>query len=245
MTGICYNSELTDPVQQLRGAADPAGPQGQGRAATEMRDTMSFMLLMVGSDPDDFTAGRVRRRDRQAAGGRRERSGPALRRQRLHRRHEVRQHRGLRGVERRRHQPARRRQVQVVPPEEGFAIWTDNMLVPNKADAQDERRDDDELLLRPGDRREAVRLGLLLLSGRRAPRRRSSSSTSPLPTASSSSSTTRPRSPATCSCRSTRRRGARLPAPVQRGHEWLTARTSTWRASPSGSAAFVAVDDLT
>ena len=33
MTGICYNSELTDPVTQLRGAAHPTRPQGQGRAA--------------------------------------------------------------------------------------------------------------------------------------------------------------------------------------------------------------------
>ena len=50
--------------------------------------------------------------------------------------------------------------IKFVVPEEGLSLWSDNMMVPNKADAPGQRREADELLLRARGRRHARRLGL-------------------------------------------------------------------------------------
>ena len=55
MTGICYNSELTDPVTSFKELLTRPDLKGKVELLTEMRDTMVFMLLMQGSDPEDFT----------------------------------------------------------------------------------------------------------------------------------------------------------------------------------------------
>ena len=54
--------------------------------------------------------------------------------------------------------------IKFVAPEEGLSLWSDNMLVPNLADAPGQRRGLDRLLLPARRRREARRLGQLHLS---------------------------------------------------------------------------------
>ncbi len=64
MTGICYNSELTDPVTQLRGAAHPPRPQGQGRAAHRDARHDALPAAHGGQRPRGLHRRRVHRRDR-------------------------------------------------------------------------------------------------------------------------------------------------------------------------------------
>lgn len=134
MTGICYNSELTDPVSSFEELLTRPDLKGKIELLTEMRDTMLFLLLMEGSDPEDFTddeftaaverlqgivdSGQVRRFagndyvDDMKSGdivACEAWSGDVI---------------NLLGGGK----------YKWVPPEEGFAIWTDNMLVPNMAE---------------------------------------------------------------------------------------------------------------
>jgi spermidine/putrescine transport system substrate-binding protein len=134
MTGICYNSKLTDPVTSFKTLLTRPDLKGKIELLTEMRDTMLFMLLLQDADPDDFTAkefssaidelktyvdsGQIRRFagndyvDDMKSGdivACEAWSGDVI---------------NLLGGD----------PYKWVPPEEGFAIWTDNMLVPNKAE---------------------------------------------------------------------------------------------------------------
>lgn len=133
MTGICYNSELTDPVSSFEELLTRPDLKGKVDLLTEMRDTMLFLLLMQDSNPEDFTAeefnaaigvlqkyvdsGQVRRFagndyvDDMKSGdvvACEAWSGDVI---------------NLLGGD----------PYKWIPPEEGFAVWTDNMLVPNKA----------------------------------------------------------------------------------------------------------------
>jgi spermidine/putrescine transport system substrate-binding protein len=134
MTGICYNSDLTDPVTSFEELLTRPDLNGKIELLTEMRDTMTFLLLMQDSDPSDFSddefasaietlqgyvdTGQVRRFagndyvDDMKSGdivACEAWSGDVI---------------NLLGGGK----------YKWVPPEEGFALWTDNMLVPNKAD---------------------------------------------------------------------------------------------------------------
>jgi spermidine/putrescine transport system substrate-binding protein len=134
MTGICYNSELTDPVSSFEELLTRPDLKGKIDLLSEMRDTMLFLLLMEGSDPQDFSGdeftaaieslqgyvenGQVRRFagndyvDDMKSGdvvACEAWSGDVI---------------NLLGGGK----------YKWVPPEEGFAIWTDNVLVPNKAE---------------------------------------------------------------------------------------------------------------
>jgi spermidine/putrescine transport system substrate-binding protein len=134
MTGICYNSELTDPVTSFEELLTRPDLNGKVELLTEMRDTMLFMLLMDGSNPEDFTAdqyasaielmqgfvesGQVRRFagndyvDDMKSGdivACEAWSGDVI---------------NLLGGGK----------YKYVPPDEGFALWTDNLMVPNKAE---------------------------------------------------------------------------------------------------------------
>jgi spermidine/putrescine transport system substrate-binding protein len=134
MTGICYNSELTDPVTSFEELLTRPDLKGKVELLTEMRDTMTFMLLLVDADPEDFTDeefsaaidklqgyvdnGQIRRFagnnyvDDMKSGNIvacEAWSGDVI---------------NLLGGGK----------YKWVPPDEGFALWTDNMLVPNKAE---------------------------------------------------------------------------------------------------------------
>ena len=134
MTGICYNADRTDPVTSFKELLTRPDLKGKIELLTEMRDTMTFMLLLDGSDPGDFSAdefssaitylqkyvdnGQIRRFagndyvDDMKSGdivACEAWSGDVI---------------NLLGGD----------PYKWLPPEEGFAIWTDNMLVPNKAE---------------------------------------------------------------------------------------------------------------
>lgn len=134
MTGICYNAELTDPVTSFEELLTRPDLKGKIELLTEMRDTMLFLLLMQDSDPEDFTddefsaaietlqglvdSGQVRRFagndyvDDMKSGdivACEAWSGDVI---------------NLLGGGK----------YKWIPPAEGFALWTDNMLVPNKAE---------------------------------------------------------------------------------------------------------------
>ncbi|MGZ4436281.1 MAG: ABC transporter substrate-binding protein [Nocardioidaceae bacterium] len=133
MTGICYNSALTGPVTSFKELLTRPDLKGKVELLTEMRDTMLFMLLMQGSDPGNFTdkefsaaikklqgyvdSGQVRRFagndyvDDMKSGdivACEAWSGDVI---------------NLLGGGK----------YKWLPPDEGFAVWTDNMLVPNQA----------------------------------------------------------------------------------------------------------------
>jgi spermidine/putrescine transport system substrate-binding protein len=55
MTGICYNSELVDPVESFEELVTRSDLHGKIGLLSELRDTMLFMLLIVGADPEDFS----------------------------------------------------------------------------------------------------------------------------------------------------------------------------------------------
>jgi spermidine/putrescine transport system substrate-binding protein len=134
MTGICYNSELTDPVSSFEELLTRPDLKGKIELLTEMRDTMLFMLLLDGSDPEDFTddeySSAIEKLQGYVGNGQVRRfagndyvddmksgdivaceawSGDVI---------------NLLGGD----------PYKWVPPEEGFAVWTDNMLVPNMAE---------------------------------------------------------------------------------------------------------------
>jgi spermidine/putrescine transport system substrate-binding protein len=134
MTGICYNADLTDPVMSFKELLTRPDLKGKIELLTEMRDTMLFLLLMQGSDPEEFTAddftsaietlqgyvnsGQIRRFagndyvDDMKSGdivACEAWSGDVI---------------NLLGGGK----------YKWVPPDEGFALWTDNMLVPNMAE---------------------------------------------------------------------------------------------------------------
>jgi spermidine/putrescine transport system substrate-binding protein len=133
MTGICYNSDLTDPVSSFEELLTRPDLKGKIELLTEMRDSMGLMLLMLGSDPADFTAdeftaaidklqgyvdnGQIRRFagndyiDDMKSGdivACEAWSGDVI---------------NLLGGD----------PYKYVQPSEGFMIWTDNMVVPNQA----------------------------------------------------------------------------------------------------------------
>jgi spermidine/putrescine transport system substrate-binding protein len=134
MTGICYNSELTDPVNSFEELLTRPDLSGKIELLTEMRDTMGLMLLTEGADPEDFSDeeftaaiealqgyvdnGQIRRFagndyvDDMKSGdivACEAWSGDVI---------------NLLGGGK----------YKFVAPEEGLMIWTDNMVVPNKAE---------------------------------------------------------------------------------------------------------------
>jgi spermidine/putrescine transport system substrate-binding protein len=134
MTGICYNSELTDPVTSFQELMTRSDLHGKVEVLTEMRDTMGLTLLTMGSNPEDFTDdeftaaidklqgfvdnGQIRKLagnsyvDDMRSGNIvacEAWSGDVI---------------NLLGGD----------PYKYVQPEEGFMIWTDNMLVPNKGE---------------------------------------------------------------------------------------------------------------
>ena len=134
MTGICYNSDLTDPVTSFKDLLTRPDLKGKIELLTEMRDTMLFMLLLQGSDPEDFTdaefTSAIKELGKYVQNGQVRRfagndyvddmksgdllaceawSGDVI---------------NLLGGD----------PYKWVPPEEGFAVWTDNMVVPNQAE---------------------------------------------------------------------------------------------------------------
>jgi spermidine/putrescine transport system substrate-binding protein len=55
LTGIAYNEDLTGEVRSFEELLSRPDLKGQVTLLSEMRDTMLFMLLTIGADPSDFT----------------------------------------------------------------------------------------------------------------------------------------------------------------------------------------------
>ena len=106
LTGIAYNAKYTGEVRSFEELMTRADLKGKISLLTEMRDTMLFMLLLERGRPGGLHEDEWAGRPGAAGGARRLRPGPPVHRQRLHPRPERRQHRGLRGLVRRRHRDA-------------------------------------------------------------------------------------------------------------------------------------------
>jgi spermidine/putrescine transport system substrate-binding protein len=135
LTGIAYNAAETGEVRSFEELLTRPDLKGRISLLSEMPDTMLFMLLLVGADPEDFTAdefGQAAERLQQAVD-----SG------------QVRAFTGneyaqdlVRGnivaceawsgdvIQLQFDNP----DIKFVAPEEGLSLWSDNMLVPNKAE---------------------------------------------------------------------------------------------------------------
>ena len=159
--------------RELRGAGHPQGPQGQDRAAQRDGRHHGFVLKLVGADPDDFSDDEWGRGARPDGRDRRVRPGAAVHRQRLRAAAEQRGHRRLRGMVRRHHRHAvRQHRHQVRDAGRGHGPLERQHDGAQQVGAQEERRDPDELLLRPRGRRPPGRVGQLHLPGEGSARRR-------------------------------------------------------------------------
>jgi spermidine/putrescine transport system substrate-binding protein len=135
LTGIAYNAKLTKEVRSFDELLTRPDLKGKVSLLSEMHDTMLFMLLLEGSDPEDFTSAEfdkaIERLKKAADKG------------------QIRAFTGneyaqdlVKGnivaceawsgdvIQLQFDNP----DIKFVAPEEGLALWSDNMLVPNKAD---------------------------------------------------------------------------------------------------------------
>jgi spermidine/putrescine transport system substrate-binding protein len=134
LTGIAYNAKETGKVSSMDELLSRDDLKGRITLLTEMRDTMGFMLKVVGADPEKFTKEEwtkaINRLDEAVQGG---------------------QVRAFTGNEYIQDLTAGNivaceawsgdviqaqydnPNIKFVPPEEGVSLWADNMLVPNQA----------------------------------------------------------------------------------------------------------------
>jgi spermidine/putrescine transport system substrate-binding protein len=134
LTGIAYNAKLTKEVRSFDELLTRPDLKGKVSLLSEMHDTMLFMLLLEGADPEDFTD---------------EEFGKAI--DRLTKATDAGQIRAFTGneyaqdlvkgnvvaceawsgdiIQLQFDNP----DIKFVAPEEGLALWSDNMLVPNKS----------------------------------------------------------------------------------------------------------------
>ena len=135
LTGIAYNAKLTKEVRSFDELLTRPDLKGKVSLLSEMHDTMLFMLLLEGADPEDFNSDEF-----SAAIDRLEKATDAG---------QVRAFTGneyaqdlVKGnvvaceawsgdiIQLQFDNP----DIKFVAPEEGLSLWSDNMLVPNKAD---------------------------------------------------------------------------------------------------------------
>ena len=135
LTGIAYNSKYTGEVKSMKELITRSDLKGKVSMLTEMNDTMGFMLKITGGDPTDFNdddwANALDELQKAVSAGQFRRftgndyvddlnagnlvaceawSGDVIAMQ------------------------FDNPHIKWVVPEEGLAIWADNMMVPNKAD---------------------------------------------------------------------------------------------------------------
>ena len=134
LTGIAYNAELTKEVRSFDELLTRPDLKGKVSLLSEMNDTMLFMLLLEGKDPENFTSA-----DFTAACDRLQKSVDSG---------QIRAFTGneyaqdlVKGnvvaceawsgdiLQLQFDNP----KIKFVAPEEGLSLWSDNMLVPNKA----------------------------------------------------------------------------------------------------------------
>jgi spermidine/putrescine transport system substrate-binding protein len=134
LTGIAYNAKLTKEVRSFQELLTRSDLKGKVSLLSEMHDTMLFMLLLEGADPEKFTDDQF---------------GKAI--DRLQKAVDAGQIRAFTGneyaqdlvkgnivaceawsgdiIQLQFDNP----DIKFVAPEEGLSLWSDNMLVPNRA----------------------------------------------------------------------------------------------------------------
>jgi spermidine/putrescine transport system substrate-binding protein len=135
LTGIAYNAKYTGEVKSMEELLTRSDLKGKVSLLSEMNDTMAFMLKIVGADPEDFSDDEF---------------GQAL--DQLQEYVDSEQIRRFTGNDYIRDLNAGNLvaceawsgdvilmqydnpDIKWVVPEEGLSLWSDNMLVPNKAD---------------------------------------------------------------------------------------------------------------
>lgn len=135
LTGIAYNSELTGEVRSFEELLTRSDLKGKVSLLDEMHDTMIFLLLMEGSDPGDFTADEYgaaidRLTEVVDSGHIRAFTGNEYA-QDLAKGNVVACEAWSGDVIQLQFDNPK---IKFVAPEEGLSIWSDNMIVPNKAD---------------------------------------------------------------------------------------------------------------
>lgn len=134
LTGIAYNSKLTKEVRSFQELLTRPDLKGKVSLLSEMHDTMLFMLLLEGADPDKFTShqfanGIDRLKKATDAGQIRAFTGNEYAQDLV--KGNVVACEAWSGdvIQLQFDNP----HIKFVAPEEGLALWSDNMLVPNKS----------------------------------------------------------------------------------------------------------------
>ena len=135
LTGIAYNSKLTGPISSFEELISRPDLKGKIDLLTEMGDTMGFMLKLVGADPNDFTADQWEAAKEKLAtvvdsGHVRRFTGNEYV-QDLNRGDVVACEAWSGDVIAMQFDNP---DIKFVTPTEGMGLWSDNMMVPNKAD---------------------------------------------------------------------------------------------------------------
>ena len=137
LTGIAYNASKTGEIKSFTELLDNPDLKGRVTLLSEMRDTMGFMLKVVGADPELFTA------DEWANAIDRLRGAVSSRQIRAFTGNEYTQDLAAGNIlaceawsgdviQLQFEDP----NIKFVTPEEGLSLWSDNMLVPNGATHQ-------------------------------------------------------------------------------------------------------------
>jgi spermidine/putrescine transport system substrate-binding protein len=134
LTGIAYNAKLTGEVKSFEELLTRADLKGKVTLLSEMHDTMLFMLLLEGADPDDFTDdefGAATERLKKAVDSGQIRAFTGNEYAQDLAKGNVVACEAWSGdvIQLQFDNP----DIKFVAPEEGLSIWSDNMLVPNKA----------------------------------------------------------------------------------------------------------------
>lgn len=133
LTGIAYNAEVTGEVTSFEEMLTRSDLKGKVGLLTEMEDTMAFMLVLEGADPEDFTddewQSAIARLEEVVGSG------------------QVRRFTGNDYIRDLKSgnlaacmawsgdiAAAEDERIPFVQPEEGLNIWSDNMMVPNRAE---------------------------------------------------------------------------------------------------------------
>ena len=134
LTGIAYNAALVPAVGSFTELLTRADLKGNVTLLSEMNDTMGFMLTINGADPEDFTTqewgvAMEQLREITASGHIREFTGNEYKKALV--RGDILACEAWSGdvIQAQFYNP----NIKFVVPEEGLAVWSDNMLIPNGA----------------------------------------------------------------------------------------------------------------
>jgi spermidine/putrescine transport system substrate-binding protein len=134
LTGIAYNADLTGEVRSFEELLTRSDLKGKVSLLSEMQDTMIFMLLLEGADPEDFTedefgAACDRLDEAVQAGQIRAFTGNEYAQDLVKGNIVACEAWSGDVIQLQFDNP----NIKFVAPEEGLSLWSDNMIVPNKA----------------------------------------------------------------------------------------------------------------